>query len=129
MLTETEKSVFAGLTLGNKELSGCPIKQGAVLVQNHRILSHGYNRRIIKDKEWEVSAIYDTLFGARNLDLTGSSIFSTYFPSLDELKLIIAAGIISLYFFGEVQNIESVKLLNALPEASIPLEIVRLQNS
>ena len=127
MLTDPEKTIFAGLALSIRELSGCPDKQGAVLVQHHRVLAHGHNRRIIKDKEWEVSAIYDALYGARSLDIAGAILYSTYYPTLDEFKMIIATGIITLYFFGEPQNADTIKLLNALPAASIPLEIVRLQ--
>ena len=97
------------------------------MVRDRRILSYGFSKRIIPGKEWEVSAIYDVMFGTMDLDLTKSSLFSTRFPNLEELKLIVATGVESLYFFGEITDPNTVRLANELPEASIPLEIVQLE--
>jgi deoxycytidylate deaminase len=87
-------------------------------------LSYGFNRRL---SEWEISAIYDAIFSARDMDLTGTAIFSTYFPTLDDMKLIVATGISSIYYFGEITDMDAVRLINNLNEKSMSLEIIKLQ--
>lgn len=91
------------------------------------MIAVGYNRKIVKGKSWEISAIYDALFSARQEDLTDCIIFSTIFPNLDDMKLMIAVGISSLYFFGEPGDLEVVELMNELPKNLIPLEIIHLK--
>ena len=93
-------------------------------------MSYGINRRIIKDSDnpaWEVSAILDALFGARDRDLTGTVLFSTKFPSIDDIKMIAAVGVITVYFFGDVNDAGAVALANAMTDCSISLELVKLQ--
>lgn len=77
---------------------------------------------------WTISGVYDTLFGARDLDLSGSVLFCTQFPTLEEMKLIVSAGIESVYFFGQVSDPETAKFANSLTKASIPLELIRLES-
>jgi len=74
-----------------------------------------------------VSAIYDAIFSARDIDLTGSMIFSTYFPSLDEMKLILAVGISDLYFTGKIDHPDTVYLLNSLENSPNRLETHKLE--
>ena len=126
MLTEEEKKFFINTALGVCRLSKCPIQQGAVLIRGSRILSHGFNRKIIADKEWEISAIYDAIFSARDSDLTGTDLFSTYFPSLEEMKLIIAVGIKTFRFLGKITHPETVQLLNSLPGPPKSIEIIKI---
>jgi len=59
--------------------------------------------------------------------MTGFILFSTHFPNLDDLKLILSVGINSIYFFGEVNEIDAVELINKLVEFHISLEILHLQ--
>jgi hypothetical protein len=61
------------------------------------------------------------------VDLTGSALFTTYYPNVEDMKLLITAGIVILSFFGEVNDISSRDLSNSLAPASIPLEIIQLQ--
>lgn len=104
-------------------LSECPVPKGAVLARGSKVLSYGINRRL---SEWETSAIYDAIFSAHDKDLTGTAIFSTCFPSLDDMKLIVATGISSIYYLGEVTDMDAARLVNSLNEKSISLEITRL---
>jgi hypothetical protein len=128
MFTLEERRFFAATARGASNLSSCPIKQGAVLVRGHKILSTGHNRRIIPSSDkWESSAIFDAVFSARDVDLTGSALFTTYYPNVEDMKLLITAGIVILSFFGEVNDISSRDLSNSLAPASIPLEIIQLQ--
>jgi hypothetical protein len=60
------------------------------------------------------------------VDLTGSALFSTYYPILEDMKLLICAGIISLYFFGEANDFAAIELSNILPTVSIPLGVTQL---
>ena len=127
MFTFEERKFFANTARGVSALSSCPTKHGAVLVRGHKILSTGHNRRIIPASDrWESSAIFDAVFSARDTDLTGSALFLTYYPSLEDMKLLIAAGIIAIWFFGEITDTATVELSNSLPNASIPLEITQL---
>ena len=73
-----------------------------------------------------MSATYDAIFGARIEDLKKAFIFLTYFPTVDDLKLIVATGISAIYFHGKIEDTESVKFMNDITKASIPLEIVQL---
>jgi deoxycytidylate deaminase len=77
--------------------------------------------------EWEVSAILDALYGSRENNLEGTSLFSTIFPSLEDMKMILSVGISSVYFFGNVTDVTSVELVNASADNSIPLELIQLQ--
>jgi deoxycytidylate deaminase len=127
MLTTEEKRFFIDTALGIGRISKCPLQQGAVLVRGSRILSHGYNRRIVPNKDWEISAIYDALFGARDTNLLDTALFSTYFPPLDDTKLILATGVSTLYFLGKITSPETVSLLNSLQGSSISLEVIHLE--
>jgi deoxycytidylate deaminase len=128
MLTDEEKRFFADTARGASNLSSCPVKRGAVLTRGHKILSTGHNRRIIPEKEWETSAVFDAIFSARDVDLTGSFIFTTHFPDIEDTKLIITTGITYIYFFGSIPTLGDpvVELLNSLNSESILLEICQL---
>ena len=128
MLTTQEKKFFADTAWGVSELSACSKgRKGAVIVRDRKIASTGYNRRIITERDWEVSAIYDAIFSVKHEDMTEQILFSTYFPSFDDVKLIVSVGITSIYWFGETDNIQAVELLNFLPKNSIPLKITHLK--
>ncbi len=127
MFTKSEKGFFANTARGASRLSTCPIQRGAALIDGGQIQSAGHNRRIVKDKEWEISAIYDVIFSCCNKDLTGYALFSTCFPSLDDMKLIVSVGITYIYFFGKSDDLEAIELLNNLPKNRIPLEIIHLE--
>jgi len=74
-----------------------------------------------------VSAIYDAIFAARAIDISGCTLFSTHFPNLDDVKLIVATGVTSVYFFGLITDQNAVTLINNLKDASIPLELIALK--
>jgi len=111
---------FADIAWGARNLSSCEDPKGAALSKDSELLSYGFNKKIA---EYETSAIYDAVFAARSYNISGSSIFSTCFPSLDDVKLIIATGMTSIFFFGEITDMNAVQLINSLPT---PLEITRL---
>jgi len=54
-------------------------------------------------------------------------LFSTHFPSLDDMLLIISVGISVIYFFGEATDVKTVLFVNTLSKNSIPLEMVQLK--
>ena len=129
MFTKNEKSFFADVTWGASRLSACDPKKGAVLINGHQIQSYGFNKSIIKNREWEISAIYDTLFGSTNINMSNFVLFTTCFPCLNEMVLIISVGISTIYFFGEITDVNSVKFVNSLKDAHIPLEIIKLEQN
>jgi len=127
MLTINEKKFFIGIAIGAGKLSECSNQQGAILIQGKKILSYGLNRDIIKGGKWNLSAIFDALFGSKEQDLTGAEIFSSYFPSLEDLMLSVSVGISSIYFLGKIKDQKSVEFLNSLEENHIPLKIIHLE--
>lgn len=92
---------------------------------NHRILSYGYERTIVG--EYTISAVYDALFGARDYDMRGAILFSTRFPTLDEMKLIVSAGLKAIYFMGEVNNPEVVRFSNSFSTNNIEIDMIKLE--
>jgi len=127
MLTKNEKGFFADTAWGASRLSTCSERRGAVLVSGRSLQATGHNRKILKDKDWEISAIYDVIFSCRHINLTGFILFSTCFPSFNDMKLIISVGISTIYFCGNVDDIEAVELTNGLPKNNISLEIINLK--
>ena len=108
MLSPKEKEFFASATWGAASLSSCGRKHGAVLVgREYGTLSFGFNRTLTIDLE--SSAIQELLLSGVP---KGSTIFSTKFPSHDDMKLLLAANLLKIYFFGEVNDMDSVKLVN-----------------
>jgi len=59
--------------------------------------------------------------------MTDSILFSTCFPTFDDMKLIVSVGVISVYFFGEIDDIKAVELSNNLPKNLMSLEIIHLE--
>ena len=90
-------------------------------------MATGCNRLIVPGKKWEISAIYDAVFSARDLNLAGSHVFCNYFPDLDDVKLMAATGIASVYFSGKVTNQDAVALLNSLTDAGMPIEVTQFE--
>jgi deoxycytidylate deaminase len=127
MLTTEEKTFFRATAGGAANLSACPIKRGTVIARDHRILATGFNRRLIKTKDWEISAIYDAIFTAREADLSKSAIFSTYFPTMDDVKLMVATGVSTIYFSGEINDKNTVEMLNSLIEGGLGIEIIQFE--
>ena len=124
MLTPEEKRFFADIALGASRLSRCDTQKGAVLINGRQIQSYGFNRKIMN---WEISAIYDAIFGAKDVNMSNFVLFSNYFPHLNDMILIVSVGITIIYFFGDITDTEAVKFANGLKDESIPLEIINLK--
>jgi len=69
--------------------------------------------------------VFDAITSAGE-SLKDAKLFSTHFPDLNDVKLIIMAGITSIYFKGEITDVVAVELINHLHDSSIPLEIIKL---
>jgi hypothetical protein len=61
------------------------------------------------------------------VSLAGSVIFSTYFPSLSDMVLILAVGVLTVYFMGEISDTKTVDLINCTKENGISLEMIKLE--
>lgn len=73
-----------------------------------------------------MSAIYDAIFSSRDKDLTRTVLFSTHFPVLEDSKLIIACGISTIYFFGQINDPYTVEIANNVSKESIKLNFIQL---
>jgi hypothetical protein len=59
------------------------------------------------------------------MDISKSAVFSTYFPTMDDVKLIVATGVSSIYFSGDINDKSTVDLINCLVEEGLVLEIIQ----
>ena len=62
------------------------------------------------------------------MSLVGAVIFSTYFPSLNDMVLILAVGITTVYFMGNISDTKTVDLINSTKENGISLEMIKLDS-
>lgn len=62
------------------------------------------------------------------MSLVGAVIFSTYFPSLNDMVLILAVGITTVYFMGNISDTKTVDLINSTKENGISLEMIKLES-
>jgi len=62
------------------------------------------------------------------VSLAGAVIFSTYFPSLNDMVLILAVGITTVFFMGNISDTKTVDLINCTKENGIPLEMIKLES-
>jgi hypothetical protein len=77
----------------------------------------------------ELSAI-SVAFQNSGIDAGGATLFSTRWPNLVEMRLILAMGVSPIYFFGPVNDPESVRLVNDFSESSHkPVETIKLEVS
>jgi deoxycytidylate deaminase len=128
MFSAEEKRFFIGVALGTRDLSKCEIKQGAIIVdRNKSILSYGYNVRIMDNADYYISAVENTILSLskKSVDLV---LFSSYFPKLNDMRLVVSCGIQVVYFMGNIDDPDCAKFANALTEHSIPLELRKLQH-
>jgi hypothetical protein len=126
MLTEKDKEFFASVMCSAGKLSDCDQRHGAVIVGRPGILHYGCNRKLTKDQE--LSAISEVIFNIAGQRLKDLILFSTKFPDLSDMKMILSAEFNIVYFFGEITDPDSVRLVNDWnATASKPLEIIRLQ--
>jgi deoxycytidylate deaminase len=132
MLKPEEKSFFIHVALGARDLSNCSTRTGAVIVRGRKLLGYGYNRKVTTKDDWEMTSIYDAIFGARSEDLDGTGVFCTYFPTIADIMLMVSVGVSSIHFLGTIkpeENSESIQLLNQLNSEHNPLEIIQLKNN
>jgi hypothetical protein len=50
-------------------------------------------------------------------------LFSSYFPNVEDIKLIIATGIVEVYFTGKIEDSQAVELLNKSNDAGIQIKM------
>ena len=134
MLTPQEKEFCAATVWGAAKLSGCDRKHGALVIRDHGRgdstsrggeLFFGFNRRLTLNLE--VSAILGVLADCGITEAQGALLFTTKFPSFVDMAQIITYGISVVYFFGEIDDPEAVRLANEWNASHNSLEIVKLE--
>ena len=86
------------------------------------------NQALLDEGDWCISAIKLALLQHDNIQTEKATVFSTYFPSLEEIKLLVYFGIVSIYYLGGIPtDPETVLFLNQLNKESISLEIIHLE--
>jgi hypothetical protein len=125
MLTEKEKELFTIVVKKAESLSDCEKKQGAVIISEESpgTIFFGFNKPITKDHEQ--SAVVDVLLNV--LSEKELIMFVTYFPSIEDFKLIVAKRVAVLYLLGEVNNAGTVKFINDLVALGSNLVLIKLE--
>jgi hypothetical protein len=132
-MDEKRRNFFAAVVQQSKQLSECPKPKAAVIVRGESICGIGYNKTITGDKEdagkgyVETSPVFEAIksyISRGNFEDVGQEIrgdtpkrgsaFLSYFPHIDELRLLYQTNIFTVYFFGDIDNEEPVKFINEL---------------
>lgn len=136
MLTMQEKEFFASIAWGASKLSNCDKKHGAVIIRDcysvprAGVISYGFNKKLTQNEE--TSAIVEALI---TLDLSPSSkenerhfiLFTTKFPSFSDMKTLLSTNFSSIYFFGNVDDPDAVRLVNDWNTLYNSLEVIKLE--
>ena len=111
MFIPEEKEFYATVAWGASNLSTCKQKHGAVIVGN-ATLFYGYNKTLteIHEKSAIMMVIHRALAVEGNID--GCALFTTQFPNVADMKMIIEVGISYVYFFGNIDDPDTVRLIN-----------------
>ena len=139
-MEEKRRNFFAAVVQQSKQLSECTSPKAALIIRGESLSGYAVNRTIVfagtgkVRTNVETSPVFEAIatsgiFG-RYLEETGSgdgydnpsrsnsrerrSAFLTYFPHIDELRLLYQSGIQVIYFFGDLDDEDSVSFLNSL---------------
>lgn len=128
-----QRNFFATVVQQSKQLSECRNPKAALIVRGESICGIGYNKCIFAEEVGKFrestelhpvftspifEAIRSYLSGksstddGREVQGSGGAAFLTYFPHIDELKLLYQADIHELYFFGDIDDELAVEFLN-----------------
>jgi hypothetical protein len=130
------RNFFASIVQQSKHLSECRNPKAAIIVRGEGNFGIGFNKPIFPGKtektgesrEYkETYPIFDAIrcriLGSypdddgqkvRGFGETGSVAFLTYFPHIEELKLLYQENIHKIYFFGDIDDEDSVNFMNDL---------------
>jgi len=123
---------FKKISLVTSERSPCErLKVGCVLVNNHRIVSQGYNgflpgcphkSIVVNNHEQatihaEQNAIIDC--AKRGVSCNNSIAYITHFPCLNCMKILCAAGIKTIYYINDYKNNNLVYELSKITSVKI----------
>ena len=137
-MDDRRRDYFASVVFQSKRLSECEQPKAALIVRGKSILGVGSNRTITTERTGkagqtrrpiESSPVFDALqqffsgpgykgIGGRNENTQdpeeGGVAFLTYFPHVDELKLLYQSEIKKIYFFGDIDDEDSTNFINDL---------------
>ncbi len=119
----TWNEYFKSICLLTATRSACSkLHVGCLLVKNNRVISQGYNgylpgcahQQVLRDGHEiatvhaEQNAIADC--AKRGVSCNESTAFITHYPCINCIKILIAAGIIKIYYINNYNNDELVSL-------------------
>lgn len=138
-MDEKRRNFFASVVQQSKQLSECIKPKASLIVRGESIYGIGYNKAIISgaaggekhDKDYyETSPVFDAIKQdvlRGNIEYAGQEVrgnkpgrgvaFLSYFPHIDEIKLLYQAGIFTIYFFGDIDDEDSVNLMNNITDS------------
>jgi hypothetical protein len=107
------RDFYAKVVWESRSLSKCECPEAAIVVREHNQVAIAVSENLVKNVK--TSPIQDVLLDSAGLlfpnKIEDVSIFSTYPPNYYELLLILRSGIKSIYFFGDINDVEASKLL------------------
>lgn len=123
-MDEKRRNLFADFVLQCRSLSECGEPKAVIIIgDSEHLISIGYNLSIIEDYYQ-----YPVLMALQHFDGIPTSIFLSYFPHVDELRLLIPTKIRTVFFWGDVDDEETVQFLNSFNEkVKPPFEMIQLK--
>jgi len=131
------RDLFAKHLLELKNVSKCSNPRTAIITRGELLISSGWNREAVPGLQippifiaihgYSLSAY--KLYGGMNEETLNPTLFSSYFPSLNEFLLLMTTDIRSVYYMGDLEDEKAVRFLNDLtrirPDDSF--EIIKLE--
>jgi dCMP deaminase len=124
---------FKEITIATAKRSSCNrLNVGCILVLDHRIISQGYNgflpgcphQSIIRDNHEqatvhaEQNALCDC--AKRGVSCNGAVAYISHYPCLICTRLLLASGILKIYYIDDYKNDDLVKVL--CTQKNVPIE-------
>lgn len=110
------RNFFARTLQECRRLSKCKSFEAALVARGEDILGLSYSFAVVPETKFYNSPVIDaiTMFLRKETVIVLPAIlFSTYFPSYEELIVAHSAGIKEIYHFGDISDSRCVKFLNA----------------
>lgn len=124
------RDFYAKALWESRKLSEHEHPEAALIIREDSCFCLSIKNAIFNGKSFYNSPIQDVILKYVGVykESVPAAIFTSYFPTYNELLLILEAGIHTIYFFGDITDPEASKLLNYIKKEDIfkDLEIKNL---
>jgi hypothetical protein len=118
------RDFFVSVLLGSRKLSECKEPEAALISRGKDVISVQHTKHLTSNKDDFLSSpvidvIIDYYKKTENNEDDEEALFSTHFPSYTEFQALHNTPIRVIYFFGNVSDEKSCKLLNQLGKEAV----------